>query len=338
MIQLEPNLVADAEKDKTPAAQRKSMHRRVLKAIENLYLSVMGIDELYRKWSETSANPEQVPQEIRDDWNRTYTRLVKSLWTDLCSMGLQAVDAKDVLAQTPSAKGLSAFLSYAKGRRLIVRILRFLPQNQTYVLLKTVFLSLKTIALASVDPVAVLKELDDYANRVVFPFVPIISEAPMTFITECLETVLKAQELIGTARTKPGLLFLTLFMSRAEIIKQRKQADATQISKWTDQVFPAIFSSFQTRFAALFPPMHILPPIVTSSVASLPQPIPVDDQYVWQFLAAMAMGASPDQQRILVMESRDRIFETARMQGQPGRDKVNIFLNALGLDVSQLAA
>lgn len=34
---------------------------------------------------------------------------------------------------------------------------------------------------------------------------------------------------------------------------------------------------------------------------------------------------------------RDRIFETLRTQGPRGRDKVNIFLNALGLDASQLA-
>ena len=63
----------------------------------------------------------------------------------------------------------------------------------------------------------------------------------------------------------------------------------------------------------------------------------MDDLYAWQFLAAMAVGASPDQQRILVTEVRDKIFEVMSTQGDKNREKVNIFLNALGLDASQLS-
>ena len=196
-------------------------------------------------------------------------------------------------------------------------------------------------------------------------------------------------------------------MSRAEIIKQKggtveqhqqHQQQQESIRTWMEQIFPAFFAAFQGRYSALFPPSHIIPPIVTSDMSSIPQPIAVDDQYAWQFLAAVSVGATPDQQRVLVAEvryvageqvvvcvvglttsmmiavlraffelvecwlplrlirrhamtfhgalslfprpvspsNRDKIFETVGTQASKGKDKVNIFLNALGLDASQL--
>ncbi len=35
-----------------------------------------------------------------------------------------------------------------------------------------------------------------------------------------------------------------------------------------------------------------------------------DDMYIWQFLAAMGVGASPEQQQRLVLGVKDRVMET----------------------------
>jgi DNA topoisomerase 2-associated protein PAT1 len=96
---------------------------------------------------------------------------------------------------------------------------------------------------------------------------------------------------------------LTLLISRAEIVKQN-QPTAPEVTKWRDTLFPEFFNCFQTRFAALFPPSHIIPPIVTSSRSTIPQAIPVDDTYVWQFLASVAVSGTSDHQRVLVTEVR----------------------------------
>lgn len=131
-------------------------------------------------------------------------------------------------------------------------------------------------------------------------------------------------------------------ISRSEIIKQQAQAeDAPEIQRYSSEIYPQLFSTIQSRFAALFPPSHILPSILMSDSSSIMdvarrQPIEVDDQYVWQFLAAVAAGATVDQQRTLVMETRNKIMETVSTQGEKGKTKVNIFLHALGLDASQL--
>ena len=69
-----------------------------------------------------------------------------------------------------------------------------------------------------------------------------------------------------------------------------------------------------------------------------------EDVYVWQFLAAIGIGASPDQQQRLVMAVKDRVMETVNlaktlppaMSGQRLAN-VNLFMRSIGLDVELLA-
>ena len=69
-----------------------------------------------------------------------------------------------------------------------------------------------------------------------------------------------------------------------------------------------------------------------------------EDIYVWQFLAAIGIGASPDQQQRLVMAVKDRVMETvalaktlpAAMSSQR-LSNVNLFMRSIGLDVELLA-
>ncbi|CAG8715446.1 15051_t:CDS:2, partial [Funneliformis mosseae] len=93
------------------------------------------------------------------------------------------------------------------------------------------------------------------------------------------------------------------------------------------ELYNRLFNLLQNHFLPLFPPFNI----------------GLDDMYVWQFLAAMAVGASTEQQHILVTEVRERVLETVMQASRLSADKashkianVNLFLNALGLDASQL--
>jgi DNA topoisomerase 2-associated protein PAT1 len=69
-----------------------------------------------------------------------------------------------------------------------------------------------------------------------------------------------------------------------------------------------------------------------------------EDVYVWQFLAAIGIGASPEQQQRLVMAVKDRVMETvahaktlpAAMSSQRLAN-VNLFMRSIGLDVELLA-
>lgn len=69
------------------------------------------------------------------------------------------------------------------------------------------------------------------------------------------------------------------------------------------------------------------------------------DQPVWQFLAAMALHASPEKQSILVAGLREKVLENvlnahkewvADEERSTKLANVNLFLHALGLDSSQI--
>jgi len=82
----------------------------------------------------------------------------------------------------------------------------------------------------------------------------------------------------------------------------------------------------------------ILPTIFPGTVNS------GEDVYVWQFLAAFAIGASPEQQQRLVMAVKDRVMETVTLAktlpvaiSSQRLANVNLFMRSIGLDVDMIA-
>ena len=68
-----------------------------------------------------------------------------------------------------------------------------------------------------------------------------------------------------------------------------------------------------------------------------------DDMYVWQLLAAIGIGASPDQQQRLVLAVKDRVMDTVNLAKTLPQDlaaqrlqNVNLFMRSIGLDVELL--
>lgn len=94
-----------------------------------------------------------------------------------------------------------------------------------------------------------------------------------------------------------------MFLSRAEMLKQgagtlqpMSLPDPVELSQW-QELYGRLFATLQTHFLSLFPP--VAPVTALPNVAAA-----ADDMYVWQFLAAMAVGASMEQQHVLVTEVR----------------------------------
>jgi hypothetical protein len=93
--------------------------------------------------------------------------------------------------------------------------------------------------------------------------------------------------------------------------------------------------------------LHLFPSTRLASVlppGSNSAPIDIIDQPVWQFLAALALHASAEQQQILVATLREKVLENisnAKRNGGAENDEswtklanVNLFLNALGIQFS----
>ena len=68
-----------------------------------------------------------------------------------------------------------------------------------------------------------------------------------------------------------------------------------------------------------------------------------DDVYVWQFLAALGVSATHDQQTRLVLGVKDRVLDTVALSktlptamASERLGSVNLFMRSIGLDVELL--
>lgn len=134
-----------------------------------------------------------------------------------------------------------------------------------------------------------------------------------------------------------------MILSRAELIKQGGGANEQEWEQWYARLLPwtkarltiCRGNTYNGFFDALEPS---LPTIFPGTVNT------GEDVYVWQFLAAIGIGASPEQQQRLVMAVKDRVMETVTLaktlpptMSSQRLAIVNLFMRSIGLDVELLA-
>lgn len=102
--------------------------------------------------------------------------------------------------------------------------------------------------------------------------------------------------------------------------------------------YNTFFTRLQGNFCSIFPSSF-----ATSS--GLVDRHMSDDLHAWQFLAATAVSADTERQHALVTEVREKVLEKVVLANRKGVSpeeretalkSVNLFLNALGLDASQI--
>jgi DNA topoisomerase 2-associated protein PAT1 len=153
-----------------------------------------------------------------------------------------------------------------------------------------------------------------------------VSEAPVNIVTGLVGLLIDHTKLINVAQTKIGLGMLTMLLSRAELVKEGGSVSDQEWQQWT-ALYNRLFDMLEPLLGLLF-----AGPVNTG-----------DDMYVWQFLAAVGIGASPDQQQRLVIGVKDRVMETVlQSKALPAEmssvrlGNVNLFMRAIGLDVEML--
>ena len=138
-------------------------------------------------------------------------------------------------------------------------------------------------------------------NNILPVFTNIISDADMSILSVFMRIVLERHNLVWLAKSRVGLVLLTMILSRAELVKQNLSGEENgdeaaplppnsqeELEMW-GEIYDFMFQSFQGQFPSLFSE----------------ETLPADEVYVWQFFSAMAVGASGiDHQKILVTELR----------------------------------
>lgn len=290
--------------------------RLVLKITEDMYTLVLEIEQMHRQGPPQSRNnnEDEGDEKVRAEaFNEKYGAKVEKLWKTLR------------LTETTETPFLISMLSIAKGKKLIPRIVRQLNHDQNLTLLTVFAANFSKLqvcrhviypgtTVANVDEAkkqmfVTFDDVELFMNNTVPPLLGFIAEAPLRIVNGLLLLLLEKNDILTVAQTKPGLAFLTMLLSRAEILKQGGGAlqglappPPEEVHRW-QELYGSLFNTLKSRYLAIFPSLYYLVPI-NPNTPMMQLSLAVDDVYVWQFLAAMAVGASMDQQHILVTEVR----------------------------------
>jgi len=177
------------------------------------------------------------------------------------------------------------------------------------------------------QPPPTVREEVELFSQVVMPcLLAYVTEAPINIIIGLMGLILDHTHVLGVARTKVGLGILTMLLSRAELVKDTGTVRDEDWQQW-QEFYNRLFDTMEPGMVGIFPG-----PVNAG-----------DDIYVWQFLAAVGVGASPEQQQRLVIAVKDRVMETVAHSKTLPPDmstqrlgNVNLFMRAIGLDVDLL--
>lgn len=257
-----------------------------LNNLEKVYNSLMAMEDMERTMPPPPDEDDAEAIQRHMDWRQQTQSLNQKLWQDLKVM-------EPIVPNAETPHPFIAFLSYDKGKKAIPRIFRQIDQEQRVTILTMIVVHLDTLdvvrraqlAPGEAQPSLEVREAVDLFSHAVMPsLLMYVSEAPFNVIIGLLGLVIAQTHVQTVAKTRIGLGILTMMLSRAEIVKEADQASERDWQQWVEK-FNVLFDTLEPIFADIFP----------SSINA------GDDMYVWQFLAAVGIGASPEQQQRLVI-------------------------------------
>ncbi|RKF74860.1 DNA topoisomerase 2-associated protein pat1 [Golovinomyces cichoracearum] len=325
------NKLASMGKDRKLAQANTSGSDRktVLTDIEKVYNTLMQMEDHHRRIPppilEKDENNHLI--NLHNEWREKAHEMNKKLW-------LQLKVHEPIGATT--IHPFIAFLSYGKGMKAVPRVFRHISQEQRTTILTMIILHLDQLDMVRHGLVSpgqaqlsadISEKIELFSLSVMPPLFGYLNETGLDIITGILGLLLTINiHLI--ARTRIGISMLTMILSRAELIKQAKSVNEEQ--EWDQWI-----STYNSFFDTLEPELsEIFPGSVDNS----------EDVYVWQFLAAIGICASPKQQQRIVMAVKDRVMETVSFAkslpptiSSQRLGNVNLFMRSIGLDVELLA-
>ncbi|TRX96686.1 hypothetical protein FHL15_002352 [Xylaria flabelliformis] len=312
-----------ASGQRTQPASKGHDKKDALRDIENVYLTLMKMEDLTRSMPPPNGSNDQNVADKQDEFNK----LNDQLWNYL--------RVHEPISSTIVHPFIS-FISYPKGKRAIPRVFRYLSPTQRTTILTMIIIHLDQLDVVrgaqvqTGEPIshdAATRERIELFSLAVMPSLfQLLNESDLDIVTGVLGLITQNINVDLVARTRIGVSMLTMILSRAELIKQAGQANEQSWQQWV--------STFNLFFNILEPSLHnIFPGTVTSG----------EDIYVWQFLAAIGIGASPDEQQRLVFAVKDRVMGTVGLaktlppdMAKERLDNVNLFMRSIGLDVELL--
>jgi DNA topoisomerase 2-associated protein PAT1 len=271
---------------RTTADLSASDRKSVLNNIESVYDILMRMEDLERTMPPPPEESDPESVEMHMEWRQNMQVLNSKLWQSMRVL-------EPIVPGSSVPHPFIAFLSYPKGKKAIPRLFRQIDQEQRITVLTMIVVNLDTLDVVRKGllnpgetqlPAASREDIELFSQAVMPSLLGYVNEASFNIIIGLLGLVLAQTHVQFVARTRVGLGIMTMLLSRAAIIKEAGQAEEHDWQQWIEK-FNQLFDSLEPGLADIFPGN-----INTG-----------DDMYVWQFLAAIGIGASQEQQQRLVI-------------------------------------
>jgi DNA topoisomerase 2-associated protein PAT1 len=315
-----------------------------LRCIERIYSTLMQMEDHDRAMPPPPANDsdtEAIHKFVA--WNSEAQTLNNDLW-----MSLRIHDHPDKGRVHP----FITLLSYTKGMKAMQRISRHVTQEQRTTILTLIVVNLDSLVVVRNAQVtsdemqlnaAMRENVELFAVAVMSTLFNILNELDLDLVAGMLGLIC-TRNVEVIAKSRVGASMLTMILSRAEIIKHGGGGSEPAWRSWYAILDLLLMMTLltdrsrdmtHTQFFDLIEPTlpHMFPGPVTAG----------EDVYVWQLLAALGIGASPDQQQRLVLAVKDRVMDTVALSKTLPHDlaaqrlqNVNLFMRSIGLDVELL--
>ncbi|KAI5290637.1 hypothetical protein KEM54_000923 [Ascosphaera aggregata] len=308
-----------------------SDRKSILRNIETVYDILMQMEDLQRKMPPAPASEEEAAgfdAKAHMSARAQMTAHNRKLWD-----ALQILEP--IVPGSTSTHPFIAFLNHSKGKKAIPRIWRHIDQEQRVTVLTMIAINLDSLDVVDkgqphsgeTQPVTSVREEIEMFQRVVMPsLISYTHDAPLSIIAGLLGLILARTHVESVVMSRIGLLIFCMLLSRAETVRASTQVAETEWAQWME-LYNSLFDRLEHAWDAIFP----------ESVNS------GDDMYAWQFLAAVGVGANPEQQQRLVIAVKDRVMETVQQSktlpldmGAKRLANVNLFMRSIGLDVDLL--
>ncbi|EXJ84124.1 hypothetical protein A1O3_04791 [Capronia epimyces CBS 606.96] len=326
------NIKRQDSSDARPASGRKEVspsdRKTILKNIEAVYTTLMRLEDHERQSPPPPTEGDADSIQAHLDWRQKLQELNTALWQEL-----KVLDP--IVPGSSIPHPFIAFLSFAKGKKAMPRIFRLIDQEQRLTILTMIVVHLDQLDVTkdarpaagdSQPTLAVREEIELFSQTVMPCLLQYVNEAPINIVIGLLGLLVERTSIAVVAMTKIGLGMMTMLLTRAELSKESGVVSDQEWQQWT-ALYNRLFDTLEPLLGLLFPG-----PVNSG-----------DDIYIWQFLATIGIGASPDQQQRLVIGVKDRVMETVQQSktlppemASVRLGNVNLFMRAIGLDVEML--
>lgn len=261
--------------------------KTILKNIEMVYSTLMKMEDLERKLPSPLVD-EPDSQVVQQDAERRQqiSLFNQKLWGELKVM-------EPIVTESPILHPFIAFLSYPKGKKAFPRIFRQINPEQRLTILTMIVVHLNVLDVirqaqpqpnGAQLPAAVREEIELFSQAVMPNIFAVVNEASFNVVIGIIGLTLDHANIRAIARTKTGLTFLTMLISRVELLKQGNTPNSQEWDQWL-HFYNRLFDTIEI----------VLPEIFPASINA------GQDEYVWRYLAASGVGANSDQQQRLVI-------------------------------------